>query len=185
MKKLLLGILSIICILSVQAQNHFVYVRYNPQHGNASAIVQVIDQIETNEKGKVVVFCSRESNPIIARERSEWEELRSHILVMQTAYGYYHEDECSKLNALYTEIFNETVEKQLRIIGSNDASWMCTFILSESIMKSEESEALIENIVVNELPARMDIKLMIYNEKTRLTSVQLPKNGIFNYNIVK
>jgi len=165
------------------AQNQFVYVRYNPKHGNASAIVRTIDNMMRNAQGQVVVFISRASSPIIANNESEWEDVRAGLLRMQTAYEYYAEDESHYLNNYFSKLFAESVDRDLHLKGHADKSWFCTFIISDAMLNSEEFESLAEAISVNELARRMSVDVMTYNESQRLSSAEIVSNTMFKFNI--
>lgn len=183
-RNLLIMKLLILSVVSY-AQNQFVYIRYNPKHGNASAIVRTIDNIMEKSSGKIILFVSQAASPIIATNNYEWEEMRSGLLRMQTAYEYFAEEESVILNQYYTTLFSESVDKNLHIYGEEDKSWACTFIISEEMLHSENFEALAENISVNELASRMSVDILTYNESQRLTPVEIATNTMFKYNISK
>ena len=161
----------------------FVYVRYNPKHGNASAIVRTIDNKMRNTNGQIVVFISHASSPIIATNESEWEEVRAGLLRMQTAYEYYAEDESRYLNSFFSKLFAESVDRNLHLMGQVDHSWVCTFIISETMLHSDEFESLAEMISVNELDRRMSVNVMTYNESQRLSLAEVASNTMFKFNI--
>lgn len=165
------------------AQNQFVYVRYNPKHGNVSPIVKTIDNLVARSSGKVVVLVSQASSPMIAANGSEWEELRSGLLRMQTAYEYYGEDEAIFLNQYFATLFSETVDNQLHLKGKNDSSWVCSFIISKEMLSSEEFESLAESISINELATRMSVDILTYDESQRLSSAEISSNTMFKFNI--
>lgn len=172
-------------ILSIfsYAQNQFVYVRYNPKHGNASAIVNTIDNIVNDGSGRVIIFISNASNPIIAYNGSEWEDVRLVLLRMQTANEYYAENEAILLNSFFSELFTEVVNDQLHIKGAFDKAWVCTFIVSKDMLCSDEFESLAENISVNELYERMPVDILTYNNSLRLELAQIATNKMFKFNI--
>ena len=159
------------------AQNQFVYVRYNPKHGNVSPIVKTIDNME--HTGNANYFLKI----IIATNGSEWEVLRSGLLRMQTAYEYYAEDEVIFLNQYFAVLFSETVDNQLHLKGENDSSWVCSFIISNEMLSSEEFEALAEGISINELSTRMSVDIFTYDESQRLSSAEISSNTMFKFNI--
>lgn len=165
------------------AQNQFVYIRYNPKHGNASAIIEKIDKIVAENTGNVKIFISNASTPIIASDRYEWEDVRLILLKMQTENEYYAEDEAIFLNAYFSELFSEIVNDNLHIKGVTDRSWGCTFIISEEILYSNDFEYLAENISINELYERMPIDIMTYNHSPRLKYAQIAADKMFNFNI--
>ncbi len=167
------------------SQNRFVYVWYNPTHGNASAIVGAIDEMIEKDQGRVVVFVSQASSPIIATNNTEWEEVRSGLLRMQTSYEYYAEDEATLLNDYFATLFIETVDRDLHIKGAEDKVWSCTFIISETMLHSEEFETLAETISVNELTTRMAVNVLTYNDSQRLSLAEIPANTMFNFNTTK
>ena len=169
--------------ISVYAQNQFVYIRYNPKHGKSTAIVETVDKLMQKSSGKVVVFVSKSANPIIATNRSEWADVRGELLTMQSAFEYYAEDESALLNQYYTNLFSESVDDKLRIKGINDKAWICTFIISQEMLQSDEFEALAENISVNELAMRMSVDVLTYNESSRLLPAEIATNTMFKYNI--
>lgn len=164
------------------AQNQFVYVRYNPKHGNASAIVRTIDNLIKNTRGQIVVFVSKASTPIIASNEYEWEDVRTGLLSIQSAYEYYAEDESRFLNNYFSKLFVESVDRNLHLKGQTDKSWVCTFIISDAMLNSEEFEYLAEMISVNELFRRMSVDLMTYNESQYLSSAEFVYNTMFKFN---
>lgn len=165
------------------AQNQFVYVRYSPKDGNVSAIVNTIDDMVQNAMGNVIVFLSRASTPMIATNNHEWNEIRSELLGMQTAYDYFAEDEALILNRYYADLFSETVNESLHLKGTDDKSWVCTFIISEQMFHSNEFESLAENISVNELFSRMPVDILTYNESQRLSVVDAEMESMFKFNL--
>jgi len=175
----------LIVSIGIYAQNQFVYVRYNPKHGNASAIVKTIDNITKSTSGKVIVFVSQASTPIISTNSSEWEDMRSGLLRMQTAYEYYAEDEATILNKYFASLFTESVDKDLHLHGNNDKSWICTFIVSYEMLHSDEFELLAETISVNELADRMSVDILTYNESPHLSSAEIASNTMFKFNITE
>ncbi|MBQ9427895.1 MAG: hypothetical protein IJU36_09775 [Paludibacteraceae bacterium] len=182
-----IGLILSIMVMSIgmYAQNQFVYIRYNPGQGNSSAIVGTVDKLMAKSSGKVVVFVSNAASPIIAANSSEWEEVRSELLRMQSAYEYYAEDESAILNQYYTTLFAESVDKKLHIKGKDDESWVCTFIISEESLHSDEFEALAENISVNELAKRMSVDVLIYSDSPRLSPAEIAANTMFKFNITE
>ena len=182
-----IGLILCIVVLSigVYAQNQFVYIRYNPGQGNSSAIVGTVDKLMAKSSGKVVVFVSNAASPIIATNNSEWEEARSELLRTQSAYEYYAEEESTFLNQYYTTLFAESVDQKLQIKGEEDKSWICTFIISEEILHSEEFEALAENISINELAKRMSVDVLTYSNSSRLSPAEIAANTMFKFNITE
>lgn len=182
-----IGLILSVMVLSigVYAQNQFVYIRYNPGQGNSSAIVGTVDKLMEMSSGKVVVFVSKAASPIIASNSSEWWEVRGELLRMQSAYEYYAEDESAILNQYYTTLFAESVDKKLHIKGKDDKSWICTFIISEEILHSEEFEALAENISINELAKRMSVDVLTYSNSSRLSPAEIAANTMFKFNITE
>lgn len=164
-------------------QNQFVYVRYSPKDGNVSAIINTIDDMVQNAMGNVIVFLSRASTPMIATNNHEWNEIRSELLGMQTAYDYFAEDEALILNRYYADLFSETVNESLHLKGTDDKSWVCTFIISEQMFHSNEFESLAENISVNELFSRMPVDILTYNESQRLSDVDAEMESMFKFNL--
>ncbi len=182
MKKVPLLLSMLVWVIIMNAQNQFVYVRYNPRHGNASTIVRTIDNILQESQGQVVVFISRADSPLLASNIEEWEENRTSLLGMQTAYEYYAEDELIVLNEYFTELFSEFVDMNLHLMGKNDKSWICTFIISEK-MFHEEFEFLAESISINELVSRMPVNVLTYSDAPQLLTMEAVSNRMFNFNI--
>lgn len=183
MKKILLIVNALAMCVGIYAQNQFVYIRYNPKHGNASAIVKTVDNFMQKSSGKVVVFVSQSANPIIATNSLEWEDVRGGLLSMQSAFEYYAEDESAILNKYYANLFSESVDDKLHIKGIDDKSWVCTFVISQEMLQSEEFESLAENISVNELATRMSVDVLTYNETSRLQPAEIATNTMFKFNI--
>lgn len=182
-RKLIFLFVFMILGIFAYSQNQFVYVRYNPKHGNVSPIVKTIDNLVSRSLGKVIVLVSHASSPIIATNNSEWEELRSRLLRMQTAYEYYGEDEAIFLNQFFATLFSETVDKQLHLRGKNDSSWACSFIISNEMLSSEEFESLAGCISINELASRMSVDILTYDESQRLSPAEFSSNTMFKFNI--
>lgn len=183
MKRLSIIFFLLILGIYTYAQNQFVYVRYNPKHGNASPIIKTIDNLVARSSEKVIVLVSQASSPIIATNSSEWEELRSGLLRMQTAFEYYGEDEAIFINQYFASLFSETVDNQLHLKGKDDSSWVCTFIISKEMLSSEEFESLAETISINELATRMSVDILTYDESQRLSSAEISSNTMFKFNI--
>ncbi|MGN1156034.1 MAG: hypothetical protein ACI4TK_07640 [Agathobacter sp.] len=126
---------------------------------------------------------SQAATPFIASNESEWDEVRIDLLRMQTAYEYYMEEEARALNNYFSDLFVESVDSNLKLSGQNDKSWVCTFMISNTMIQSEEFESLAEIISVNELPRRMSIDILTYNESPYLSSAEMASNTMFKFNV--
>lgn len=178
MKKLLIFVLTGIFPFTLSlSQNVFVYVRYNPESGNSSAVVSKIEQIRYNTKGRCVVFLSMASHPMIAENDGKWNEIRSHILTTQVSSDYYADEENAILNNCFQTAFEDRMSDDLHIKG-NDNSWECNFILSE-YMYNSESEKLCLMLMSNELFKRMHCSFYVYNEKGEINELGNPNNKMF------
>ncbi len=184
-KKTLLFITLLIGSIYCFAQNQFVYVRYIPKDGNVSAITKAIDNIVNSTRGNIYVFISNASSPIIASNETEWQDAKTELLSMQTAYEYFPDEESFLLNQLYTKLFDESVYDNLHIRGKYDEQWICTYIVSQSMLNSSDMDALAENISVNELPNRMAVDILTYNEGNRLDNAEIYANTMFQFNITQ
>lgn len=162
------------------AQNSFVYVRYNPQQGNASVVVDYIDNLYSGY-GNVIVFFSNSVNPIVTRNFEDWSDLRSQILSMQIAPDYYEQEEIGLLNEQFTKYFAEFVEANKTIKGSQDKDWTFISITSENDF-DEASSALSKIISVNQLIDRMKITHYTYNESNKLQKKVLNNKSEYNLN---
>ena len=181
MRKFIWFVLLGFCCTYICAQNRFIYIRYNPKYGNASAIVNAVDGMLQQAGGRSVIFVSQASTPVVATNAEEWQRARSGLLRMQTAYEYYPEEESAILNRFYSTLFHETVSPDLHLTSSGDGQWLCTYIVSEQATQSDEFDALAENIAVNELPRRMNVSVLTYNESQSLSTTDIPANKMFNF----
>lgn len=177
------GLILLCLILSVVsfAQNQFVYIRYNPAHGNASAIVNFVDNLVDNTNGQFRVFISNAATPTIVTNDIEWTDVRTKLLSMQIANEYYAEDEANILHRYFVELFGESVDDKLHLRGMADNTWKCTFIISEAMLHSVDFDALAEVISINELEQRMAVDILTYNESRDLTFAEITPNTMFNF----
>lgn len=182
MKKILVTVivLSLVGVVS-HADNVFVYVRFNPLEGNASAVVNDIDNYYQNNN-KVIVYIYNPTKAIVAKDKEEWADAKFKLLAMQTAEDYYAEDDVKGLFSIWNELFEDEIDESGDIVGYSDKKWSCVFYLSQKCYNNEKNnESLCLAILSEEIIKRMPMFFKSYNDSVSVEEKNIPNNNIFQY----
>lgn len=182
MKKILVTVILLFLVGIVShADNVFVYVRFNPLEGNASAVINDIDNYYQNNN-KVIVYIYNPAKAIVAKDKEEWADARFKLLAMQTAEDYYVEDDIKGLFSIWDELFGDEIDESGDIIGYSDKKWTCVFYLSQECYNNDKNnEPLCLAILSEKIIKRMPLLFKIYSDSVSVEEKNIPKNNIFQY----
>lgn len=156
MKFVLLSILlfAFNCVLS---QDNFVYLRFNPQEGSASDVVEFVEKMHNasnNDESLLIIYVSNDNRPYKVTDWEYWtSEVRGKLLGQQVPADFYEKYELLQLSDLFTEIFSESVNGNIDIVGRYDKKLTCNFVVSEYMIKNEE-DFFEKLIYINQLSDR-------------------------------
>ena len=190
MKKLLsrhfLALLFFLFCLSFtsMAQNkYFYYVRFDPQEGDASAIVNEIDRVANSHPDQLIVMLSWEATPKISTDVEGWKNIRNSILTQQNTLSFYERNEEDAMNKLFSQYFDEHVrpdDGKLKISGSNDSRWTVCFVMSERMWEEDFEIVPLEVSKINELTNRdLTVRWLSYGEDSRLQEREEPRHPFY------
>lgn len=184
MKRLLFSIILVLLMggLAV-AQNHFVYLRYDPRAGSPKPIVEMVEQLFSQRvRNQVLVFLSTNDRSLLARTELEWLDIRGELYTMQSTPEFYAHNDMVLLTQLFHETLGTTVGNGMRLKGSADAQWTCHFVIPQEMFVSEDMESILQLISLNELPSRLSVTVQTYDAGSELHFIQaLPNGKLTNY----
>lgn len=184
MKRVILISVALFICSVVLAQNNFIYVKYDLAFGKSSALIDYIENIIDNDRGEYIIYYSEGSEPIVAKNKQQWENIRKTILIQQSSPDYYVDIDCDSLNKQFVEWFDESVVNN-SIRGKNDSWWDCTFILPKEIIENGQADMIARLISINQLQDRMKVNIISYNDEhlEQISLKEIKTNTIFNYKI--
>lgn len=141
------------CIL---AQDNFVYLQFNPKEGSASDVVEFVEKMHNasnNDESRLIIYVSNDSRPYKVTDWEYWKEVRRKLLGQQASADFYEKYELLQLSNLFSEIFSESVNDNIDIVGRYDKKLTCNFVVSEYMIKNEE-DFFEKLIYINQLSDR-------------------------------
>lgn len=162
--KRLLGILIGVafCVL-LQAQNHFVYLRYDETTNDYSLLKSKISDFKSKCRGRFVLFFD---GKIYSNE--EVDELLQQIAFLQNTQIYESVEEEITLSSWFEKTLDEHVAKDGRLYGFNDAQWQMTFITYSDASRWD----LCQLIDIHGLPNRLHkLEFLVYDDETRISAL--------------
>lgn len=176
-------LLTCVMVGTTFAENHFVYLRYDPKAGSPKPIVEVVENLFAQRaRNQVLVFLSTNDRSLLARTELEWLDIRGELYTMQSTPEFYAHNDISLLTQIFTETFSPKVDGAMHLRGSNDNQWTCHFIVPQEMFVSEDMESILQLISLNELPSRLSVTVQTYDAGSELHFIQALPNGKFtNY----
>ena len=182
MKKLLiLSLFALHFSLSSAQNRHFYYVRFDPQEGNASAIVDEIDRVANTYPYQLIVVLSWGANPKVSTDVESWKSIRSSILTQQNSSTFNAREEEELLNNLFAQQLDERArpnDGKMKLYGPNDSQWSVSFVLSEKMYERQEDYEIVplEFSKINELTERgISVHWLSYGDGSRLEEHAEPR----------
>ena len=169
----LLGFILLNVFPKADAQNTFVYLRYDLIPNDISRIQLLLDSLKANTEGKFVLFFENNSY-----EDEEYDELTSDKGFLRYTSLYEPEIEKQKFSEACERLLDETVTI-CRLTGSKDYEWKYVFVLSDESVRQE----LFRLISTNSLSERVKrLQFLIYDNRSNVTKMTY-RESIDNNNL--
>ena len=167
MKSIVITIALLLAVSGLSAQRYFYYIQYNQYMGNASAIVQFIDDVIVDGAEQIVVYMSNTQSPLLAQDEDQWKQMREQLLTLQITPDVNEQYDEQRLNTLFTDIFDETVTDQLNLRGRNDEQWTCRFVLPPDSREWDLTSTVVpyEVVEINQLTTRMNVEYYYHSSE--------------------
>lgn len=162
--KRLFGILIgvMFCVL-VQAQNHFVYLRYDETTNDYSLLKDKISYFKNECRGRFVLFFDGK-----IYNGEEVDELLQQINFLQNTQIYEPVEESITLSSWFKKTLDEHVAKDGRLYGLNDAKWRMTFIAYSEASRQD----LCQLLDIHGLPNRLRrLDFLLYDDDTEISTL--------------
>lgn len=166
-KLLIVAILAFTCSI-LNAQNRFVYLRYDESTSNVSAIIQKIKRmVDTSDD--VILFYNHHSYK--GDQLSQLIEGRDFLTNISVYEPYLETQElCREIEKLLGEQVDTTNAMNIRLSGEKDTQWELYFILSQTSGRRE----LIRWLDINGFMGRnIKITFITYDRYTNMNTLSL------------
>ncbi len=163
MKRLLFILCGVVVCFVLQAQNHFVYLRYDETTNDYSLLKRKISNLKSDCRGKFVLFFDGK-----IYNDDEVDELFRKMEFLQNTQIYEPIEEENRLFAWFEKTLDERVSKDWRLYGLNDDKWRMTFITYLDASRRD----LCQLIDIHGLPNRFsNMEFLLYDEETEITTL--------------